>query len=352
MAETRFIKTVEYGGYDRADVLKRFEFLNSQVYELRNELRETKLLIEEYKKGTDEEKAHENVMAGERMKLTNMQVQSETMGAKLKAAEEDVRNMNSELEKLREENAQMKKDLDEARTKITALEASDSAAALSAVFIGAQNTAKALVDEAEEKAAQREETLKTLAAETIEDANSTAAEIIYEAEKKAAEKEAESKNQAEEMKVASNNLRVAMLDEVEGLSEEITKIRDMLLDFEQNGMAKIMESEKLLTSTGNKLKSGGVPTFRMPEHYEAELPEAPEGRKPFEEKKTSEEKKKTNAKLEELQKMANSMGGDKSKAAEAKDSGNEKKAPSGEKKKGVDLAALAAQAAALGGKKK
>lgn len=347
MAETRFIRTVEYGGYDRADVLKRFEFLNSQIFELRNELRETKLLIEEYKKGTDEEKAHETVMAGERMKLTNMQVQSETIGAKLKAAEEDVRNMSEELEKLRTENAQLKKDLDAANTKVTALEATDSAAALSAVFIGAQNTATALVAEAESKAVERENKAKTLAEETVEDANSTAAEIVYEAEKKAAEKDAESKNKAEELKVASNNLKVAMLDEVSGLSDEITKIKELLTEFEKNGMAKILESEKLLDQTGNKLKSGGVPVFKNPQHYEAELPDAPEARKPF------EDKKKANAKLEELQKMADSMSGGKPAEDKPKDEAEKKDAaPSGEKKKGVDLAALAAQAAALGGKKK
>lgn len=347
MAETRFIRTVEYGGYDRADVLKRFEFLNSQIFELRNENREIKLMLEEYKKGTEEEKAHETVMAGERMKLTNMQVQSETIGAKLKAAEEDTRNMSEELEKLRAENAQLKKDLDAANTKVTALEATDSAAALSAVFIGAQNTATALVAEAESKAAERENKAKTLAEEAVADANSTAAEIVYEAEKKAAEKEAESKNQAEEMKVASNNLRVAMLKEVDGLSAEINMIKDLLTEFEKNGMAKVLESERLLENTGSKLKAGGVPVFKNPEHYDAKIPDAPEARKPF------DDKKKANAKLEELQKMADSMSGDKHSADDkAKDNVKKDAAPGGEKKKGVDLAALAAQAAALGGKKK
>ena len=56
MAETRFIKTVEFGGYDRNEVIKRLEFLNGQVFDLKNELRETKLIMEEYKKGSDEEK--------------------------------------------------------------------------------------------------------------------------------------------------------------------------------------------------------------------------------------------------------------------------------------------------------
>ncbi|HOA00520.1 hypothetical protein [Ruminococcus sp.] len=50
MAEARFIKTVTFGGYEKEAVIKRMEFLNTQVHDLRNELRETKLLLEAYKK--------------------------------------------------------------------------------------------------------------------------------------------------------------------------------------------------------------------------------------------------------------------------------------------------------------
>ena len=110
MAETRFMRTVEFGGYDRNDVIKRLEFLNTQVFDLKNELRETKLLMEEYKKGTDEEKAHETVLAGEKVKLTSLQVQNETASAKLKAAEEDNKKLSEELEALKAKCADMEKD--------------------------------------------------------------------------------------------------------------------------------------------------------------------------------------------------------------------------------------------------
>ena len=56
MAEPRFIKTVTFGGYDKESVVRRMEFLNTQIHDLRNELRETKLLIEAYKKGSDQER--------------------------------------------------------------------------------------------------------------------------------------------------------------------------------------------------------------------------------------------------------------------------------------------------------
>lgn len=134
MAETRFMRTVEFGGYDRNDVIKRLEFLNTQVFDLKNELRETKLLMEEYKKGTDEEKAHEAILAGEKVKLTSLQVQNETSSAKLKAAEEDNKKLSDELEELKTKNAELEKELEDARNKISALESGSEAMALSQVL--------------------------------------------------------------------------------------------------------------------------------------------------------------------------------------------------------------------------
>ena len=37
MAESRFIKTVINGGYDRTEVNKKMEYLYNEVYDLRNQ---------------------------------------------------------------------------------------------------------------------------------------------------------------------------------------------------------------------------------------------------------------------------------------------------------------------------
>ena len=118
MADTRFIRTVEFGGYDRNDVIKRFEFLNTQLFDLKNELRETKMLIEEYKKGSSEEKAHEAVLTQEKVKLTSLQVQNETASTKLKAAEEDKAKLAEELAALKATHADTLKELEDAKSKL------------------------------------------------------------------------------------------------------------------------------------------------------------------------------------------------------------------------------------------
>ena len=353
MAETRFIKTVEFGGYDRDDVIKRFEFLNSQLFDLKNELRETKLLMEEYKKGSSEEKAHEAVLGQERVKLTSLQVQNETASAKLKASEEDKAKLSEELVALKAAHAEAMKELEDVKSKLNAYESDNEANALSQVFIAAQASATAVVANANKEADEKKAQTEALVKEMIDDANHTAAEIVYEAEKKAAETDAETKNASEKMKVASNNLRASMLAEVEGLNEQMAALSEVFKLIKE----KSTEAENILKTTEDKLTEGGVPEFKIPETFEAELPDAPEPRK------SAEETKKSNARLEELAKMAASIGGDKGKSEKGDEEKSEEEASEktddksgekaadkkddGKKSGGVDLADLMKQASAL-----
>lgn len=352
MADTRFIRTVEFGGYDRNDVIKRFEFLNTQLFDLKNELRETKMLIEEYKKGSSEEKAHEAVLTQEKVKLTSLQVQNETASTKLKAAEEDKAKLAEELAALKATHADTLKELEDAKSKLNAYESDNEANALSQVFIAAQASATAVVANANKEADEKKAQAEALIKEMIDDANHTAAEIVYEAEKRAAETDAESKNAAEKMKVASNNLRAAMLKEVEDLGKHLNDLNEVFAVIKD----KNSEAEKLLKTTENKLTEGGVPEFKLPETFEPQLPDAPEPRKP------SEQEKKSNARLDELAKMAAAIGGDKKKdndgekKSEEKADKNSESAPAeksadksgGDKKSGgVDLAELMKKANSL-----
>ncbi len=334
MAETRFIKTVTFGGYEKTEVDKRLEYLYSQVFELKNELREAKLTVEEYKKGSDEEKAHETILAGERAKLTQVQVQKETLSDKLKTAEEDNRVKDKELEDLRKTVSDMSTALADTNAKLAALQANSTAEALSAVFIEAQKSANTLVETSKKEAAEIDEKSKQAADDMIVDANNKAKKIIYEAEKRAAEITAEAENNAEQMKVASGNLKAELLSDVDDFSKQVAKLRAVLEDLEKDGIAKLDKSEKMLNKAEKQLKSGGVPVFREPKVIAPVMPKEPEYEKTSS-VKNAENKKKSSSELEKLQAMAAAIGGKEGKAAA--DGGD------------VDLAALMAQANALGG---
>lgn len=365
MAETKFIRTVTYGGFDRGDVNKRIDSINSQLFELKNELREAKLSLEEYKKGTPEEKAHESVLAVERTKLTDALVQNEKLTGKLKTAEEDAKNKEKKLAELESENKKLSADNEELKKKLAAYEAGNDAAALSTVFIEAQKSANQIVENARKDAEVRVSDSKKLAEDTVAEANNKASQIIFRAEKKAAQITADAENGAEEMKAASGNMRAVLMKDIEKLDSEVKKLREVFADFEKNGKTGLDESAKVLDSAYNKLKEGGVPVFRSPEKIapkDIDEPSLKNVNTDYIQNEDKEAVKKKNEELEKLAAMAASIGGGKP-APKSEETPAPKPEKSEEKEKdngkdkdkksaggGVDLAELMKQAQALGKK--
>ncbi len=276
MADSRFITTVTFGGYDKEEVDARLETLYSQVFDLKNELREIKLLMEEYKKGTDEEKAHETVLSGERSMLTAAQVQKETLSDKLKAADDEMKAKDTEIASLREELEGCKAKLEESESKLSLLSAGSDASALGAILIGAQNAADAEKKKAAAEAEQIGENARKLAENTVAEANNKAKTIIYEAENRAAEAEAKISEQEEAAKVARGNLKTLLLADVEEHLSNFAVLRKTIESFEKNSREGIEQSEEMLKDAKAKLTADGIPEFSAPVRKEIKLPEIPE----------------------------------------------------------------------------
>lgn len=361
MAEVRFIKTVTYGGYDKAEVIHRLEHLNKQLFSAKNELRETKRLLEDNKKGKGLQKSIDGIIAEERAKLTEVQVQNDSLSTKLKAAEEDNRKYENEIKKLNASIEELNSKLADANSQLAAAKAADEALALSAVFIEAKKTADMLENSAKEKADSLEKTAAEAAEKSIAYANDEGAVIIYEAQREAAEIIAEAKNKAADMENASDNMRASVLDKMIGLGKQLNSFREALMKFEEEGVGNLYECEEILNKTEETLKEGGIPVFKEPSHLAPEYPDEPKRTADLE----SEDMKKRKNELDKLRQMAESIGAAKDKKEEApaaetpeekaetkkeengKNNSADEKAP--EKKNGgkIDLAALAAQAQAL-----
>lgn len=310
MSDSRFIKTVPFGGYDKTEVDSRLEAMYTQLFDLKNELREVKLINEEIKKGSDEEKAHETVLAGERSKLTAAQVQKETLSDKLKAADDEKKAKDKEIEDLRAQIEEYKKQIEENDSKLALLSAGNDASALGAVFIEAQKAADTVIRTSEAKARDIENNAKKLAENMVDDANNKAAQIIYDAEKRAAEMDAEASNTEAKAKVASGNMRTVLLGDIDDYMLQMAKLRESFEAIEKASLEKIKESEKLLQSAKGTLTAGGIPTFTEPALKTADLPPIPK-LKPIdhtyptpEEDKSKEETKKAAAAKKEESKAA------------------------------------------------
>ena len=342
MSESHFVKTVAFGGYEKTEVMHKFEYLYSQFFDLKNELRETKLLLDAYKKNTDESKAFENLLSGEKAKLTQIQVQNETLSIKLKATEDENKRLTGEIEALNAKITELNDIINENNVQLAAFQSDNDSTALGKVFIEAQKSVDMLVGSAKDKAAQLDADAKKAAENTITEANDTASMIIYQAETEAAKTIANAQNKANEMDVASNNLKAVMLSEVNKMSSEIAALRSVYEEFLKSGNVKIAESESILNYAQQTLTNGGVPQFQQPEHIEPDLPEKPLSS--AERQRAEEEKEKKKQELEKLQMMAKSLGSKQpANEEDSKDIQTEQPAP----KKKLDLSSLASQAAAL-----
>jgi chromosome segregation ATPase len=207
MAESRFIRTVVFGGYDKSDVDKKFEFLYSQYYDMKNSLREAKLMLNKYKEGASEEALMESVLANERAKLTEFQVKNETLSEKLKATDDDNKAKEKELAELKEKLKATEDTLNDVNTKLQAANGGGDAAMLGVVFAEAQKSANMIISQAQKQADDLKTDSEKLAANAVAEANNKAAKIIYDAEVRAAKLSAEAENKSAETEAHQHDAR-------------------------------------------------------------------------------------------------------------------------------------------------
>lgn len=352
MSETRFIKAAAFGGYDKADVDKQLETLYSLAYELKNELRETKLLLEKYQEDSEEEEIFENIIALERNKITQLQVKNENLSKKSNFFMEEARIKDDENLKLHEIIKELQNELSDAKLKIVTLEGQNATEVHGLAFIEVQKSKDLIVNAAKAEAQEIQDNSRKFAQEFIIDANNKAAEIIYDAERRAAEIIAFARNSAERIRVSSNNLKVSILDDISKISGEISNIKNFINIFNRNSTEMISESELFLQSVEYELKSGGISIFETPEVFEPEYPEKPvyQQIQPVSVEEQSE--KKNSIKLDDLAKQAAALTESGNKAKVSDRPVKSLKNQSAGKSSGINLADLMKQAAALEGENK
>lgn len=331
MAETKFIKTTAFCGYDKADVDKKLEFLYGLVYDLKNELRETKLMLKDYQKGTDAEKNFETILASERTQLTQFQVKSEGLSEKNKSLKEELRIKEAEIAELHKNIETLQKKLSESELIISSIDKSSSEA-YTIIFSEAQKSHDNIISSAQEKADALMEDAKNFAENFIIDSNNKASKIIYTSEKQAVDIITDAKNQAEQIKASANNFRFIMHTEVSEIAAKFSELRGLISDFSSNSLISLNDAEEVLDSTDKTLQNGGIPVFTVPKRFEPEYPDEPV----YQSLKPAVPEKKNNDALDKLQAMAESISG-----------GNKP-----EKSSGISLGDLAKQAESLESEKK
>lgn len=263
LAETNFIKTVAFGGYDKTETEKLFEAMNQKICELENELIQNNQLLENYKSDSDDVKNYEAVLSSERTKLSQLQVQNETLAAKNKELSSKMRDKELKVKELKNTVSDLKKKLSAADP-----DNSSDAAAMSRIFLEAQKTSDEMLDRARNEAEVLRKEAVRLAESIIEEANEKAGRIVSEAKEKAS-------------RTAQPYLNAGdMSENFSKLDSRLNMLKDLISDFEKTGMEHIAQCVSIISDAAENVKvlpaeDSGKTSAAPPEKVDESGNEAP-----------------------------------------------------------------------------
>ena len=237
MENSGFLKTVNFGGFDKKDVLAYVDSLNTKIYSLEAELQEAKANSKGANNGElDALLAKERAAAGElKAKVDTLNLTIQSNEEVIKAKDEEIAKLKAQVDELNDKLANAPKDNFEA-----------SAADISNVFIEAQKSANAVVAQARENAKKIESDSKALAEEVINDANTKAARIIYDAER-----------ESEGVKALANQTKAQVKGDIDRLMENIESLNTTIATFTKESTTAI-ESAKTTISDAQKNIAAGT----------------------------------------------------------------------------------------------
>ena len=291
MAENGFLKTVNFGGFDKKDVLAYVDQLNTKIYTLENELEEKKALLENSRGNMEDKEKYEKLLESDKAKITELQTNNESLKNQLSNAEAEAAEKDKEIAELKKKIGDMENELIEAKNAAAAASPAESSAMdLTNVFMEAQRTATTIVTTAKENARKMDEDAKKLANQVVDDANSKASTIVKTADEKATKSltDAEDKSskmmsdaegKTSEMRRAADNMKAVVLAEIGEIEGQVKSIKEMLDMISKQSLsdsiAKINETAGLLTKTQDTLKKDGIPEFTPPKGVKMAAAPAP-----------------------------------------------------------------------------
>ncbi|MCM1507783.1 MAG: hypothetical protein NC177_11715 [Ruminococcus flavefaciens] len=273
MNETRFLKTVTFGGYDKNDVDKRIESLYSRIAVLESELTTAKSALEKYRNGSEQEKVYSETLAEERDKLAESLAKNKSLSDKVEALTAENQERENEINNLKYSVAELEQNLADADIKLSAMSEKDDSAVFGSVFAAAKKSAEEIIEKAKKKAEELDTNSKKLAENIVAEANNKASDIVYEAEVYAAEMTAEVDSQ--QIEAVDNNIKAVLLEDVNELKEKISLFREAFEELKNYGGNILDRSESMLAETHNTIIRNGIPVFRNIESVQPELPEKP-----------------------------------------------------------------------------
>ena len=279
MAGNGYLRTVNFGGFDKKDVLAYVDELNTKIYNLETQLGEKNDALAAYEASSGA--ASENFEGKEALekKLEESQKKVEESHAKVSELMASTDSLKLQLSNVENDSAekdaqieQLKNEIEELKQKVSDAEASAAAGGgaafdMSGLFMEAQKSANAVDAQAKEAAKKMEQDAKELQDQILEDANNQAAKIVSDANEEAktttdnanAQAEAMIKNAKEQEGLIlekSQGIRNTARDEFTDIDINVQKIAGLLNELLNSSIEKT-DNLKKLTAEGLALVNGG-----------------------------------------------------------------------------------------------
>lgn len=259
MDGTGFLKTVNFGGFDKKDVLAYVDELNTKIYTLEAELDEKKALLENSggAGGADTEK-YEELLAADKAKISELQAGNDSLRLQMKTMEDEIAAKDKEIEEFKARTAELEEQLQDAKNKAAAASTGESSALdLSNVFIEAQKTANTIVTQAKENARKMDEDAKKLANQVVDDANGKASTIVKNADEKATKIISDAEDRSSEMRAAADKIKKEVTEEIAEIDENVVKLKEVLEMFSGESLSRLNEAKAQLENVRSSLGKVG-----------------------------------------------------------------------------------------------
>jgi vacuolar-type H+-ATPase subunit H len=285
---TIYLKTVNFGGFEKNGVLQYVDELNTKIFSLEAELDEKTALLQSAGDATAGNEKYEELLRADKAKIAELQTANNSLTLQYQAAVEDLNTKNAEYNELSKKASALEDELADAKRKAAAGSADSQAMDLSAVFMEAQKSASLIVTQAKENARKMDEDAKKLANQVVDDANGKASTIVKKADETASRIITDTETKVADMLNHADRVKNNVERQVNDLDNNVQKLRSVIESFSADSLGRLAETKTIITEAQNMIRSaeesdnGNMkrvppPKFSQPISY---MPEPPVERKP------------------------------------------------------------------------
>jgi cell division septum initiation protein DivIVA len=252
---TIYLKTVNFGGFEKNGVLQYVDELNTKIFSLEAELDEKKTLLASAGDASAGSEKYEELLRIDKTKIAELQTANNSINIQYQSALEEMSQKDAEIEALKNKTSALEDELADAKRKAAAGSMESSAMDLGAVFMEAQKSASLIVTQAKENARKMDEDAKKLANQVVDDANGKASTIVKKADETASRILTDTERKIADLRAQADHVKSSVEKQVGDLDFNITKLRSVIESFSADSTAKLTETKTIIERAQNLINA-------------------------------------------------------------------------------------------------